>query len=185
MFIELTEILRCPRPHEQSYVICVPMEMNGRDVVRGGISCPVCSTDYPIIDGVVRFSAPEAVGRPQGPPLEAATLLGLDGPGGYVLLIGSAARLADSFRGIHVVALNAAGQPSPSVSHTWCRDAVPLRARSVRGAVVGADCPPEEWIPRAADAVLPGLRLIAEDEAAPGAGLTALARGAGVTVFQK
>src|SRR5258707_12843155 len=55
MFIELTEILRCPRDHEESYVICGPVTMEGRDAVRGGIVCPACRAEYPIVDRVAFF----------------------------------------------------------------------------------------------------------------------------------
>ena len=137
MFLEVTEILRCPRAHDESFVVCVAYAMDGRQVARGVIGCPVCQEEFPIEDGVVRFDAP-AAGEGPGPgqaaattdgpqpglpgterrsaaaPLTAeaaATFLALEGRGGFVLLAGGAARLARDLAalvpGVHLLCVNA------------------------------------------------------------------------------
>src|SRR5687768_17696390 len=55
MFIELVESLRCPRPHELTWLVASTLEMAGRDIRRGLLGCPSCSARYPIRDGVVDF----------------------------------------------------------------------------------------------------------------------------------
>jgi len=190
MFIELTEILRCPRDHEQSYMICVPMEMNGRDVVRGGISCPVCQTDFPIIDSVALFAPPGGGAGDSGTlTAEAAhAFSGIDGPGGYVALLGSAARLAgelfERMPGVQLIAVNPPPGigPGPRLSILRVREAIPLKRPSIRAAIVGADA--LDLSDEAASVVLPGLRVVVESESATLPGGTELARGAGVSVFE-
>lgn len=56
MFLEVTEILRCPRAHDESFVVCVAYAMDGRQVARGVIGCPVCEEEFPIRDGVLDFT---------------------------------------------------------------------------------------------------------------------------------
>jgi len=57
VLLELTEILRCPRDHEESFVVCVAHRTEGRQVVRGVVGCPVCRAEFPIRDGVLDFTA--------------------------------------------------------------------------------------------------------------------------------
>src|SRR5690242_3999982 len=98
MFIELTDHLRCPAAHDESFLVLLPDEVVNRQVRSGTLGCPICNTTYPIKDGVVRFSAASAdpLIRPSAPPPVAglAAFLGLSGPGGYVGLVGDVAALA-------------------------------------------------------------------------------------------
>ena len=55
MFIELIDMLRCTRPHEDSWLVATFHEMLERDVVQGLLSCPVCTARYPITGGVAYF----------------------------------------------------------------------------------------------------------------------------------
>src|SRR6267378_6945977 len=105
-------MLRCPEPHEESFLVMSTGEMLGRMVRSGLVGCPVCRKEYPIIRGVVDFSGaaapagaapargPAAMAASPGPvrpgvdPLTLQALLDLSGPGGYIVLLGSAARHA-------------------------------------------------------------------------------------------
>src|SRR5207302_9778469 len=99
-------MLRCPETHEEAFLVMSTGEMVGRMVRSGILGCPVCRKEYPIVKGIVNFSAPgpgaglplrqkDAVASgdppraPDAPTLQA--LLDLTGPGGYVVLVGSAA----------------------------------------------------------------------------------------------
>ena len=53
MFVELVDLLRCPRPHEDTWLVAAAEAMSGRHIVRGTLGCPVCEAEYPIRDGVV------------------------------------------------------------------------------------------------------------------------------------
>jgi len=198
MFIEVTEILRCPQPHEESYIICGPVSMDGRDVVRGGLACPVCRADYPIVDRVAWFAPPDAVAglRPPGAPSSLTadgirTFLDLQGGGGYVLLVGSAGRFGAELAGLlpssAVVCLSllSTRPEAGKLSIIHSPRAMPVKRHCVRAVVVGSDAALEPWLSGAVDALLPGLRVIVEDEAAAPAGVVELARGAGVFVGEK
>jgi len=81
VLLELTEVLRCPREHEESFVVCVAFQSKGRHVVRGIVGCPHCQAEFPIRDGVLDLSralGPEAGGAEPGegvrsPGAEAST----------------------------------------------------------------------------------------------------------------
>jgi uncharacterized protein YbaR (Trm112 family) len=191
LFIELTEILRCPRDHPESYLVAAPMAMDGRRIVRGAVGCPECRAEYPIVDGVVHFGVVEARPAPPSPAYDAeglAALLYLGGPGGYAVLAGAAARLAPALvaavPGVHFVAVNAPpGVASgPMLSLLLSPGRLPFRTASVRGVALGAGHAAEPWLSEAARILLPGLRLVVEDERAEPAGVTASARGAGMFV---
>ena len=108
MHIELTEMLRCPEEHREEFLVLSTSEMNGRMVWMGLVGCPVCHRNFEIIDGIVDFTEVVSDARPlrdvrrtpagASPvvldPASLRALLDLGGPGGYVVLLGSAARLA-------------------------------------------------------------------------------------------
>src|SRR5256886_7662031 len=81
-------------------------------------------------------------------------LLDLSGPGGYVVLLGSAARhavgLAGLMGGIHFVGVNAPPEVEelPVLSLLACDTMVPLRHAMARGVVVGPE--PGAWLAEAA-----------------------------------
>jgi uncharacterized protein YbaR (Trm112 family) len=58
MLLELTEVLRCPRDHEESFVVCVAYESEGRHVVRGVVGCPHCQAEFPIREGILDLREP-------------------------------------------------------------------------------------------------------------------------------
>jgi len=190
MFLDLTEVLRCPSSHEESYLICAPVTMDGRDVVRGGLLCPVCRAEYAIIDRVAWFAPP----RDDVPALDVKSeltaeavqlFLDLQGQGGFVVTAGSAGRLgpelASLMPGVGIAAVNppAGIAASASLSVIHSPDAWPVRRQAVRAVVIGADVTAGRWVPDAVGSVLNGLRAIVEDESARPEGLVELARGAG------
>lgn len=199
MLLELTEILRCPRDHEESFVVCVAHRSEGRHVVAGVVGCPVCLAEFPIRDGVLAFAAHP--GAPVPPPeregaevLTAdalATFLDLRGPGGYVVLAGGAGRLAPALTAllpdVHHVVVNAPRDAarSPDCSYVSCPDRIPVKAAQVRAVVLGAGCTGGPWPAEAARVLLRGLRVVIEDERASPDGISELARGAGVFVGEK
>ncbi len=195
MFIELTEILRCPRDHAESYLVAAPMVMDGRRIVRGVIGCPECKAEFPIVDGVGYFAPrpPAAPGAPPSPPYDVAALaafLNLSGPGGYAVLVGAAARfgveIVAAVPGVHFVAVNPppALAPGPMLS-LLVAPSLPFKSASVRAVALGADCAAGAWLAEAARILLPGLRLAVEDERASPEGISELARGAGMFVGEK
>jgi hypothetical protein len=194
VFIELTEILRCPGGHPESYLVAAPIAMDGRRIVRGGIGCPVCRAEFPIVEGVAYFAErPKAAAAPPASPYDVAALaafLNLSGPGGYAVLVGAVARfgadLACAIAGVHFVAVNPPPgvAPAPALS-LLVAASLPFRSASVRAVALGADHTGAAWVGEAARILLPGLRLVVEDERASPEGVSELARGAGLFVGEK
>jgi uncharacterized protein YbaR (Trm112 family) len=177
MFIELTDHLRCPADHPESYLVLIPGAMEGRRVFTGTLGCPVCRAEYRITHAIPDFF--QGAWSPLAPgdrSMAAADVdaqailafLGLEGPGGYLGLVGDAVRFAAgllaALPGVHLVAINPpeGSQPSADVSIVQS-PRIPLKARALRGMVLGlpfAGSP--EWQAGAIRAVLPGLRAAGE-----------------------
>jgi uncharacterized protein YbaR (Trm112 family) len=174
MFIELTDQLRCPAEHAESFLVLIPDAMEGRRVLRGTLGCPVCHAEYRIIGGVVDLGGAEppsrrvaeSARRPDAGALLA--FLALQGPGGFVGLFGEAARhvggLAELLPGVHFALVNPPDAMVAAAASSVLRARrVPFKAHSLRGVVLG---PPESagahWQADAVRAVLPGLRAVGE-----------------------
>ena len=208
MHIELTEMLRCPERHEEGFLVLSTGEMLGRMVRSGVLACPKCGRECPVVRGVVQFSGSREPGAgsgaapsttaPRSPlpaPVDAHTLqalLDLSGPGGYVLLLGSAVQhavgLAGLMSGIHFVGVNAPDDVAelPVLSLLDCETMIPLLQKVGRAAVVGPDRLGPEWLAEARRVLLPGRRLVIESERiAPPPGLTQLALGHGLFVGER
>jgi len=204
--IELTELLRCPEPHGEAFLVMSTGEMLGRMVRSGILGCPICRREFPIVKGVVEFSGSgtrEAgnVGSPTIPgsrvplPVDAETLqalLDLSGPGGYVVLVGSASRHAEGLAalmgGIHFVGVNppADVEELPILSVLQCNTLIPLRPSVARSVVVGGDAAQPPWLAEAQRVLLRGRRLVIEHSGAtPPEGVKRLAVGEGLWVGEK
>jgi hypothetical protein len=199
--IELTEMLRCPEPHGEAFLVMSTGEMLGRMVRSGILGCPICRREFPIVKGVVNFAASGAA--PESPrsasriphPVDSETLqalLDLSGPGGYVVLVGTAARhavgLAGLMGGIHFIGINPPGdvEELPVLSLLVCPGMIPLRQTVARGVVVGSDRLGSDWLAEARRVVLPGRRVVIEGEDVPvPGGLTRLAVGEGLFVGER
>lgn len=210
MHIELTEMLKCPEAHREEFLVLSTGEMSGRMVRSGLVGCPVCHKEYEVVEGIVDFGAgPGAVGpsaaaerapaasgpttpgpAPDAPTLQA--LLDLSGPGGIVVLVGTAAGqaegLASLMGGIHFVGVNApAGVDElPVLSLVRAPGGIPLRAAMARGVVLGADVAAAPWLAEAQRVLLRGRRYVVEREGvALPAGIRQLAQGHGLIVGEK
>jgi len=170
MFIELTDHLRCPVDHEESYLVLLPDEVQERSVRTGHLGCPVCGRTYPLSDGVLNLGGAE-MALPESTLLgpEALTaLVGLGGPGGYLVLVGKPAgewrAVARRNPGVGLVAVN----PPPDVGdepgiNVIRASVLPLKSRSMRGVVLGSPFGEDpRWVSEAARVVLPGLRVAGE-----------------------
>jgi len=197
LHIELTEMLRCPEPHADGFMVLSTGEMLGRMVRSGVVGCSVCHKEYAIKDGVVDFGAgPQPPGTaPRSPLPDAPTLqalLDLSGPGGYVVLVGAAARhavgLAALMGGVHFIGVNTPPDIAelPVLSLVRTAAAIPLRQTIARGVVVGADLARAPWLVEARRVLLPGRRWVVESEAVElPEGISKLAAGQGLSVGEK
>ena len=169
MFIELVDALRCPAPHEDSWLVATVDRYHGRYIAEGDLGCPVCRARYLVRDGAVQFAdvfvAPEhALEASEDDVARAQALLGLAEPGGRVVLAGSAAALVHGLEeasGTAMLLVNPRGvTATPGLSTLWCRDQVPLAPASLRGAIIGAGVS-SAIIPSLVRALAPGGRLVA------------------------
>src|SRR5919108_2684196 len=151
MFIELVESLRCPRPHEFTWLVASTLEMAGRDIRRGLLGCPSCSARYPIRDGVVDFQTRDGTTPiPDSTPLvepagdaevamRLAALLDLTNPGGFVVLTGEWGHAAPGLRelvgGVEILVLNTgvALASGDGISLARTDGSIPIRPGAARG----------------------------------------------------
>src|SRR3954466_8739569 len=169
MFIELTDHLRCPEDHEESFLVLLPDKMDGRSVVSGQLGCPVCGRTYSVRDGILELGSAPAEGTGTRLTADAlAALAGLSGPGGYFTLVGPLGSLATEFResnpGVALVAINPPADvvDAPAISVIWAAR-IPLKSRSMRGVALGPRFGDDPfWIGEATRVVLPGLRIVGE-----------------------
>ncbi len=201
-------MLRCPAPHEETFLVMSTGEMLGRMVRSGILACPACGREYPIVKGIVEFSGrgtreggrvESGATRPSSPvprpPVDAPTLqalLDLSGPGGYVVLLGTAARhavgLAGVMGGIHFVGVEAPADVAelPVLSLLACDTMIPLRGAMARAVVAGSDRTAPPWLAEAERVLLRGRRLVVErEDVATPPGVTRLAVGRGLFVGER
>jgi uncharacterized protein YbaR (Trm112 family) len=176
MFIELTDHLRCPAEHEEQFLVLLPGEMDGRMVRTGDLGCPVCGRAYHITDGVLVLAAGEAPPPPDPntllTPDALAAFLGLGGPGGYLVLAGAPAalwrELLEVVPGVGPVLVNPPEVTAEYPASVLRSDRIPLKSRSMRGVVLGAELAQDPvWREEAARVTLPGLRVVGESAAEP------------------
>lgn len=195
MYIELAEYLRCPSDHADVPLVVATGAMKDRAIVFGTLGCPVCKSEYMVVNRVALFGpvADEVPGLPavRATPHDVHALLALASPGGYVVLLGSAARLAtglaERMDGVHLIAVNAPKDivPRAFVSVAHARSQIPLRAAMARGVVVGAEHAMDPWLAEAVRVVLPRQRVVILREGIQPPGLKGLASGEGMWVGEK
>lgn len=189
MHLDLIDILRCPLPHEASWLVAAVARVEGRRMLEGTLGCPVCGAEYPVRDGVAGFSGepdvrhapPLAAPVDEARVLRAAALLGLGASRRVVMLSGEACDVAPALGAlppVHVIAIDPThalpGAAHVSVLALGAR--IPLAAASLHGAQLDVAAV-RRW---GTDAVVPLLgprgRLIAPADAPVPAALTLLAR---------
>ena len=197
VLIELAEYLRCPLDSDESYCVLAAEEVVGRSVVRGTIGCPATRLEYRIEHGIPDFIRDEGVPRPtttdthRGDAHTVHALLGLTTPGGYVVLLGSAALMApdlgELIGGVHFVGLNVPKgvDPSPILSVLRGPYPLPLRSSMARGVVVGSEYSVEPWLSEGGRLLLKGLRIVVLKQGASVSQTDRLASGDGLWVGQK
>lgn len=185
MFIELIDLLRCPVPHEDSWLVAAFTRMDGRFVRTGKLGCPVCSSTYPIIDGTAHFE-PAMTGDADLPAPAAeedvvrdAALLGLTRPGALVVIVGSsaagAAQLAEMTES-RVIVVNPVARIDEieRVGIVTAGDRIPLADGSADGLIT--DDSSSTLATEAARLLKPGGRIVAVAGADLGARFHELAR---------
>ena len=121
-------------------------------------------------------------------PDALAPLVGLGGPGGYLVLVGRPAAawraIAERVPGVGLVAVNPPlGVVDEDGISVLRGERLALKSRSMRAVALGAPFGGEpRWIAEAGRVVLPGLRVVGEGPDPPPDGLELLASASGVWV---
>lgn len=161
MFIELVDALRCPVPHEESWLVVAAVRMEHRHIVRGTLGCPVCSAEYPIRDGVVDFrrgSDRTATLTPRRAPLgesamRLAAMLDLTDAHGFAVLLGQWGEWGAELSAIAEAPLILVDPPdgvigAPGISVLRTAGGIPLAAGAARAMAID-----DTSAPRAVSAV--------------------------------
>lgn len=194
MFIELTDYLRCPADHEESFLVLLPDQIEGRSVIAGQLGCPVCGRTFELVNGILNTGDGPAPSEPTGSSLNAdglMTLTGLHGPGGYLALVGPVAALwkeiGELNPGIALVAVNPNADVADAPGISVLRSGrIPLKSGAMRGVVLGKPYADDlYWIGEAARVVLPGLRVVGEGTDPPADAIDLMASAGGVWVGVK
>ncbi len=177
MYIELIDLLRCPRVHEESWLVAAFYKMQDRFVIDGRLGCPVCSATYSISDGVADFREEKADFVPHGQAahvnnsedeaMRAAAMLGLIKPGSVAVLVGSDADLAGQVSELtqaRVLALNSATRQSEereNVAAVLSSTRFPFAEASIDGVMLGRGTAASA-VAESVRVLKPGGRLVAD-----------------------
>ena len=146
MYIEMIDLLRCPREHEETWLVAAFNKMDGRFVVEGKLGCPICNASYDIAGGVARFGG--EVSDAFAPNVSAesvmrtAALLNMMRPGSIAVLCGTEANAAEDLSELtqsRVIALNPASniEDTERVARIVTLDRIPLASSSIDGIAIG------------------------------------------------
>lgn len=116
MHIELVDSLRCPSPHDDTWLVASVSRFDGRDIVEGSLGCPSCRRQFAVRDGEVDFTSSVTLGGAPVPPAAPASAAdgGADGGPGDASRTapsGAPAGPADEEARLRARALLALGEP--------------------------------------------------------------------------
>ena len=194
MFIELVDALRCPTPHEESWLVAAATRMEFRHIVDGTLGCPICRAQYVIRRGVVDFRRAAHGGSrpPLVPDAEQATrlaaFLDLTDRSGFAVLLGGWSAHAPLVRALVETPLLVVDPPDdmegePGISVIRCDGELPLAAGASRGVAI--DDGPASRLDSAVRATRVKGRLVAPVHLALPPGVTELARNETVWVAER
>lgn len=198
MFIELVDVLRCPHPHEESWLVLSASKMHDRHVVNGELGCHVCQSHFEIRDAIAVFDASAArSGKATSLPADAAfrmaALLGLAEPGGIVLMVGEHAALAPTLAPLipetQFLCINGVrpehAADEARISQLLASQPLPLSAGSCRAAVVDPVHATPAFLAEAVRVLRGQGRLVTPASATPPEGVVELARDASFAVAER
>jgi uncharacterized protein YbaR (Trm112 family) len=146
MFIPLVDVLRCTRPHEETWLVASIDRAEDRDILEGTLGCPSCLAEYPIHDGIVSFepsvARPEFLQPSENDVLRLAAALDLVDPRMTAVLHGSWGSCAPLIRGVSPVPLLLVNPPEGIASGDGISivlsSVAPIAAAAVNGVAVDA-----------------------------------------------
>jgi hypothetical protein len=190
MHIELIDLLRCTRKHEEAHLVAVFHRVENRDVIDATLGCAVCGASFPLRKGVAFFSfareTEDASLRTSVDPdpdaaVRLAAYLDLTSPG---LIVAVAQTWEIAFEELAALA-----QPrifgltrSPKVNQpsaaAWLRtaDVLPLASHAIDGISLDGEFADPAMISEAYRVLKPGRRIVAPADAILPEGFREIAR---------
>ncbi len=182
MFIDLLDRLRCPNPHEETWLVAAATRTESRRLLDATLGCPVCGAEFEVRHGIVEFGEAThvtAMRVSDDEAMRAAALLQVRERGLY-LLDGGWGSLAASLLGLvsaEFVLIDPPAGVAPSdginvlvgTGEGW-----PLADASLQGLAVERGSPVR--LEGAVRLLAPHGRFVAPVAAAVPAGLAELAR---------
>lgn len=200
MFIELIDLFRCIKPHDDTWLVASFNKISNRFVEDGKLGCPSCAAEYWIRGGVADFTAevvlPQceeersvASHRREELATRAGAYLDATEPGATIVLGGLwayAAQELSTMAEVRVLALNPPSgvKESETVGLVNVGSEIPLASGSVHGVALDA------WFPTAivesaVRVVRPGGRIVGPANMDAPSGVSILARDDKYWVAQK
>lgn len=147
MFLPLVDILRCVRPHTDTWLVASITRAEARDVIEGTLGCPVCMAEYPIRDGIVYFG--ESIERAttsdpdEAEAVRLAAALDLTDPRMVAVLHGEWGAQAQILRGLTPAQLLLVNPPTGVTGGDGISivvaESAPLAYGSVNAVAIGSD----------------------------------------------
>jgi hypothetical protein len=200
MFIELLDLLRCVKPHEETWLVASLNSVSNRFVEEAKLGCPSCSAEYWIRGGVGDFSGgmelpdcehdrSSSSHRREELATRAGAYLDVTEPGATVVLGGLwayAAQELSEMAQVRVLAINAPTEVKESETVGLLRvgTEIPLATASVLGVALDAWFP-VKIVESAMKVVRPGGRIVGPASIAAPPELSVLAHDERYWVAQK
>ena len=172
MFTEVIDILRCPHPHDDSWLVASSTATVGRHIVSGRLGCPVCKATFEIVEAEARFGGAEVAAT--DPALDdgaafrlAAQLYLVEAPAPVLLTGHWACAVSPLLRLMPQLSLLTGDATcvipiDDRVSAMRLPDSVlPVAARSLRGVALGSAHASEAFVQESARVLRTGGRLVA------------------------
>jgi uncharacterized protein YbaR (Trm112 family) len=183
MHIELIDLLRCPKDHEETWLVAALNAIEDRIVIKAKLGCPVCGSSYFISRGIadLRTNQADITAEPadanSNVAVRIAALLNLTRPGSLAILQGKYASDASDISEMtnaRVIALNSSARVDDSelVASVLSEQRIPFATASVDGLALDDI----ELLPDAARVLRPGGRLIVNATSSLPPGITEIAR---------
>lgn len=191
MFVPLVDSLRCPNPHDETWLVASIERAEERDIKQGTLGCPSCFAEYPIVDGVVVFDSaatrPAFVAPSEADATRIAAALDLTDQRMTALLVGECGAHAPLIRAMSPVSLLLVNPPEGVVSGDGVSiilaSAAPIAASSMDAVAIDAHVS-EAAVARVRATLRGGRRMLGPASRPVPAFLTELARDADVWVAQ-